>query len=122
MDAYNCPNQVTSKLPPYHRVIVTNAMRSGRYGNVSEFFRECIKYNGLRRGFDPATASLSPRARPWDNIPDHEIYPPGEQTTSRTLKRRGSPAPTAAKQVSGGTANSIGTVSEEKRIPEGGAA
>ena len=38
---------------------------------------------------------------------------------SRALKHRGSPAPTAAKQVSGESANGIGTVFSEKvyRVP-----
>ena len=70
MDARECPEKTTLNLPPHHRAIVNNAMRSGRYGNFSEFFRECIDENGTRRGFAPAEgASLSPRARPTDNNP-----------------------------------------------------
>lgn len=62
MDAYDCPEKTTVNLPPHHRAIVNNAMRSGRYGSVSEFFRECIEENGERRGFAPDENSLSPRA------------------------------------------------------------
>lgn len=67
MDAYNCPEKTTLNIPPYHRKIVNNAMRSGRYGNFSEFFRECIEVNGERRGFaQEDDSSLSPRARGTD--------------------------------------------------------
>lgn len=82
MDTRECPEKITLNLPPYHQAIVNNAMRSGRYGNFSEFYRECIEVNGKRRGFCPGEKSLSPRARPTDNNPspqnDH-ICPQGEK-------------------------------------------
>jgi hypothetical protein len=81
MDEYACPEKTTFNIPPYHRDIVTNAMRSGRYGNVAEFLRECIEENGERRGFAPATESpLSHRARPTLNTcqTDDPVCPRGE--------------------------------------------
>ncbi|MFA5409114.1 MAG: hypothetical protein WC343_10140, partial [Bacilli bacterium] len=81
MDAKVCPEKTTINIPPYHRAIVNDAMRSGRYGNFSEFFRECIDENGRRRGFAPAADTLSPRARGSDistRQTDNHTCPQGE--------------------------------------------
>jgi len=51
MDEIDCPERVGFLASPYHRSIVNNAMRSGRYMTISEFIRESIEENGLRRGF-----------------------------------------------------------------------
>lgn len=70
MGEFVCPKQLTVKIPPYHQAIVERAMRSGRYGTASEFFRECIEVYGEQRGFAPAEdSSLSPRARQADINP-----------------------------------------------------
>lgn len=59
-EEYSCPKQLSVKVPPHHQGIITKAVRSGRYGNASEFFRESIEVNGVRRGFTPADDMLSP--------------------------------------------------------------
>lgn len=70
-EEYSCPKQLSVKVPPHHRGIITKAVRSGRYGNASEFFRESIEVNGVRRGFTPADVSPAPEK-------DHTC-PRGEQ-------------------------------------------
>ncbi len=64
MDAFNCPEKIGVILPPYHQTIIEKAIESGRYGNISEFVRECIEEHGERKGFTPSTdSSLSHRTR-----------------------------------------------------------
>ena len=87
MDTRDCPDQVTVKLPPYHRAVVDQALRSGRYGNVSEFFRECIKEYGILRSFAPEEKTLSPRARLADINPDQANEPTCTQGESCQIEQ-----------------------------------